>query len=556
MSRKKLRVADFFCGAGGFSEGFKQQGFEIVFALDNWKPAIDTHKLNHPKCNHSLANILELDSPIKIDATIPDVDVIIGSPPCVSFSGSNKAGKADKSLGIQLVESFLRIVSWKKNKGTLKYWILENVPNSKAYIKDSYSWKELGLPGDGPSLKVQHKNVYDAADFGAPQNRSRFFCGDYPHPEFTHKGKNRQRTFNTVLKSLGNPSANKLTGKILDPNYNLYLNAKDLTDHFYDSRIAKFEWEKSRRLKLDHGYMGKMSFPEKLNRPSRTVMATRSASTREAMILRALNNDTKNIGYRLPTIREISSLMSFPITYQFEANNEAAKYRLVGNAVCPNISSALARAILTEQKIARPRNPYVTDRIFQASLNLNGAKMKLKREKEKPIYAIFKIHVPEIKINGMRVELSNVRSQFYDGDIIWDCFLRYGPAKAHKKARIYPDDAESFIKINEKSTLIKSNTFTKFKSDVVKEFKINMPGPVRFQELYYKRSNGVLTPESSLDKIKKIVDKHYPEKQSRKILLDNSEKLLPVDKSKVPIRVGAAAFACSYMVERIQKSRK
>ena len=28
-----MRVADFFCGGGGFSEGFRQAGFDIVFAV-------------------------------------------------------------------------------------------------------------------------------------------------------------------------------------------------------------------------------------------------------------------------------------------------------------------------------------------------------------------------------------------------------------------------------------------------------------------------------------------------------------------------------------------
>ena len=77
----KITVADFFCGAGGFSEGFKQEGFNIIFALDNWKPAIDTHELNHPECKASLTDILTLDTPKKIDDTIPDADVMIGSPP-------------------------------------------------------------------------------------------------------------------------------------------------------------------------------------------------------------------------------------------------------------------------------------------------------------------------------------------------------------------------------------------------------------------------------------------------------------------------------------------
>ena len=157
---KRLKVADFFCGAGGFSEGFRQKGFDVSFALDNWKPAVETHDLNHPKCNAVLMDIIELDTPEKIDQIVPDVDIIIGSPPCIAFSGSNKAGKADKSLGIKLIETYLRIIAWKKNKGGLKYWILENVPNSGKYIKEEYSWKELGLPGKGPSLKIKQRNIF------------------------------------------------------------------------------------------------------------------------------------------------------------------------------------------------------------------------------------------------------------------------------------------------------------------------------------------------------------------------------------------------------------
>ena len=172
-----LKVADIFCGAGGFSEGFRQMGFEIAFALDNWGPAIETHKLNHPNCNHMQMNILELNSPNKINSVIPDTEILIGSPPCVAFSGSNKAGKADKTLGVQLIEAYLRIVAVKLNKkdSILKYWILENVPNSQSYIKESYTYEELGLPGKEIALKVKTRNVLNAANYGTPQTRSRFF---------------------------------------------------------------------------------------------------------------------------------------------------------------------------------------------------------------------------------------------------------------------------------------------------------------------------------------------------------------------------------------------
>ena len=62
MGRKRtqLRVADLFCGAGGFSEGFRQMGFDVVYALDNWKPAVEAHRLNHPECETVLGDVLTI----------------------------------------------------------------------------------------------------------------------------------------------------------------------------------------------------------------------------------------------------------------------------------------------------------------------------------------------------------------------------------------------------------------------------------------------------------------------------------------------------------------
>jgi site-specific DNA-cytosine methylase len=54
---KKLRVIDFFCGDGGFSEGFRQMGYEIIYGFDHWKPACNTnttaqiHSVAIRRCN-------------------------------------------------------------------------------------------------------------------------------------------------------------------------------------------------------------------------------------------------------------------------------------------------------------------------------------------------------------------------------------------------------------------------------------------------------------------------------------------------------------------------
>lgn len=105
-----MRVADFFCGGGGFSEGFRQAGFEIVFAVDKWAPAVNTYKGNKPGANVIQDDVIRISNlpDDEFEALVPDSEVIIGSPPCQSFSHSNKSGNADKELGIKLIEAYVQ----------------------------------------------------------------------------------------------------------------------------------------------------------------------------------------------------------------------------------------------------------------------------------------------------------------------------------------------------------------------------------------------------------------------------------------------------------------
>lgn len=82
-----MKVVDFFCGGGGFSEGFRQAGFDIVFAVDKWEPAIITYKGNKPGVNVVLDDVIRISNlpDDQFEALVPDSEVIIGSPPCQSF---------------------------------------------------------------------------------------------------------------------------------------------------------------------------------------------------------------------------------------------------------------------------------------------------------------------------------------------------------------------------------------------------------------------------------------------------------------------------------------
>ena len=385
---RKLTVIDFFGGAGGFSEGFRQQGFEIIKGIDYWKPAVDTFNHNFGLDGKSI-DVLEYAKDIGKISQLPDSDIILGSPPCVSFSSSNKQGGADKTLGISLIETFFRIVAVKKHQpnSNLKAWFMENVSNSIKHTKDTYTFTELnltewanehGINPDNQAINfIDNHKVLSSFDFGVAQARKRLFAGEVistgKFPDLENKtGKTVREIFKDFPKSLG---SNQVA---IDPNYpDIKLNTSELTDHYYDTGVYKSHWDYSKYCKVNHPYMGRMSFPENLDNPSRTITATKLDNSREALIYHDELGRKGNGQYRTPTIREIAVLMSFPITYQF-LGPESTKWRLVGNAVTPLVSAAIAGAILNILQLPSVKKPMVELKPnLDGVLNLNSSELKL-----------------------------------------------------------------------------------------------------------------------------------------------------------------------------------
>jgi len=377
----ELTVIDFFCGAGGFSEGFRQQGFKIVMGIDRWKPAIDSFNYNFGlECKPR--DVLDFETSVKRIEELPDTDVIIGSPPCVSFSSSNKSGKADKALGLKLTKIFLRIIAVKKYKphSELKAWFMENVVNSTSHLRRQYSFEQLGLKkwaleqGLNPKTIAvsleSNRSVINSADFGVPQLRPRVFTGEIIHkkkyviPERTHRASNEDSALPIYITQgyarnlLPKPNSLKSDEDVIDPLYpNIRIKQTELIDQFYDTGLHTCDWRGSKFLKTNHPYMGTMAFPERQDRPSRTVTATKIGNSREAIIYPSEGNRKGDGEFRTATIREAATLMGFPITFQF-FGSEGNKWMLVGNAVCPPVSRALAKVVRSKyglKKIIQPR---------------------------------------------------------------------------------------------------------------------------------------------------------------------------------------------------------
>ena len=355
----KPTVIDVFCGAGGFSEGFRQQDFDIVMGIDSWLPAIETFNHNFGlECETK--NVLVFKDSIEVIEALPDTDVIIGSPPCVAFSNSNISGKADKTSGVTLTEVFLRIVAIKKHKKNtkLKAWYMENVTNSVNYLSDYYTFKDLGLSSWAKENRLSplkkaivlrgNQHIINSADYGSAQKRKRIISGEiiskgaldvplesYKNPD--EKGDLMDWiSLNKIKNNLPKPNRKKGNKRLIkDPLYpSIQLKLNELTDHFYDTGLYTCVWKQSKFLKTNHPYMGRMSFPENELKPSRTITATNIGTSREAIIYKSEYNRIGDGQYRTPTVREAACIMGFPINYQFKGS-ERTKMRLVGNAVCP-----------------------------------------------------------------------------------------------------------------------------------------------------------------------------------------------------------------------------
>lgn len=534
-----MRVADFFCGAGGFSEGFRQKGFKVVFALDNWIHAVNTFEFNQ-SIRPVHKNIL--DFTLDEIKSIPDADIYVGSPPCTQFSKSNKGGNGNTIEGMALVKKYLQIIAVKKPK----YWILENVPPLQKHLKNSYTFKELDLPGGNKiALKIPSMLLLNAANIGAPQRRKRFFCGNFPEPRPVRKAP----TLGKVLSSLPNNNSQPNGQKIKDINYGFEMPASELTDHFYDCSLVKFEWKEALRQKQDHSFYGRMHFPENMNFPARTVMATQTKYSREAMILPGIEG-----GYRIPTIRESATLMTFPLTYQFEALTVESKCRLVGNAVIPLESSALAEAILEAEGI-KPKiilNPHKDFK--KTTKNIEGIKLKKRKPFKKRYESRFRVHIPYLKIRSFRVDLDNLKSFTYKKfSPTWTVTIHHGTGKERAiKSEPTLSEITRLFKIFKNKRKLEY-----FMNYVNKSFENKISDAKTFQELNckIKLSKKMLSPYQTLEKIKKIVDKYFPERSFKDETVDNSRRIICLNKDEIPIRIVAGLYACKTIEQKVKKRR-
>ncbi|MEU4296412.1 DNA cytosine methyltransferase [Kitasatospora aureofaciens] len=77
-----LTVTDFFCGAGGSSQGMHNiPGLQVATAANHWDLAVQTHQHNFPDVRHDCADISQIDF-----RRYPRTDLLWASPECTNHS--------------------------------------------------------------------------------------------------------------------------------------------------------------------------------------------------------------------------------------------------------------------------------------------------------------------------------------------------------------------------------------------------------------------------------------------------------------------------------------
>lgn len=161
---RRLQVASFFSGIGGFDLGFEMAGMAVVMQceIDPFcRKVLKKHWPDVPL----YGDIAEIKS-----EQIPDVDVYVAGFPCQDLSLANQGkrkGLEGKRSG--LFHEFIRLVEERQPR-----WIvLENVPG----LLNSNSGRDFAVvlnTLDGGGYRVSWR-VFDSKFFGTPQRRRRVF---------------------------------------------------------------------------------------------------------------------------------------------------------------------------------------------------------------------------------------------------------------------------------------------------------------------------------------------------------------------------------------------
>ena len=299
-----MKVLSLFSGIGGLDTGFSNAGFDIIWANDFDKYAVETYSANYRNpIRLGDINDISLDS-------LPDFDVLIGGFPCQPFSMMGSELGFEDTRGT-LFFRIAEIIKDKIEKGKKpKVVVLENVRTLRTHDKGRtfktikhILEKELGY-------KV-YDTVLNTADYGIPQTRNRTYivCFAFENAGFAF------------------PEKMPLT-----------LTLQDLLEENVDDKYFLSDTILPTILSDGTGgYKAKSEIDLKVARPLCATMAKMHRACQD-------NYVTQNGKVRRLTPRECARLQGFSDKFIIPVSDSQA-YKQFGNAVTVHVAESVAKEI-------------------------------------------------------------------------------------------------------------------------------------------------------------------------------------------------------------------
>lgn len=312
----KPKVASFFAGCGGLDLGFEQAGFDVCYA-NEFNPRIrSTYEANHPKTLFDPRPIEDI--PPK---DVPQVDGIIGAPPCQSWS------IAGHRLGIEdprgrLFYPYISIIKQKQPK----FFVAENVkgitfkPNRGAFEEFLRAFGEAGY-------RVSWK-ILNGTDYEVPQIRERVIVVgirsdipfDYAFPAPIAKDSAKI----TLRGAIGDL-------KTAFPTSNRPIRSYPLNNLEYQYPV-QWSWKYEAGLRWDEW-----------DKPSYTVGTVMASLPLHPDSPRGVRDKDRT---RRLSVRECARIQTFPDSFDFRYSRIADGFLMIGNATPPRLAYHIAKSLL------------------------------------------------------------------------------------------------------------------------------------------------------------------------------------------------------------------
>ena len=353
-SEMKSRIigVDLFAGAGGMSLGAEKAGIDVRLAIEKDSFAAATYKANHPN-THVLEEDIREVKVIPVKVAKGATKVLFGGPPCQGFSISNTRTRSSENPGNWLFREFIRIASiWEPD-----WVVLENVKGIEQLDQGDFLMKIVrGFRGLGYACSWFTLN---AADFGVPQVRNRFFLIGSKHGIHLDAPQKLCATAVTVRDAI--------------VDLPTLMNGADIDVLPYkENAISLYAKQMRGRHKKCSGHLVSRNSALVVKRYSYVPQGGNWVDIPDEMmgsytdkkrchtgIYKRLREDSPSVvlgNYRKnmlihPTedrglsVREAARLQSFPDSYVFKGNL-GAKQQQVGNAVPPKLAEAVFKSII------------------------------------------------------------------------------------------------------------------------------------------------------------------------------------------------------------------